>query len=95
MLAVSLINIFRIFICSTNEFIRLLVHFLDILYSDLAATMPFEGSVDSFELRGDHLKEVFERAVKDGSKSDKVLTKFDLHVSGWFHSLYDMLLYKL
>lgn len=79
---------FYIFICSSNEFIQLFIHFLEILYSDLAATMPFGNSVDTFELRGDHLKEVFERAVKDGAKTSKVPKKFDLHVSGQFCMIY-------
>lgn len=55
---------------------------LEILYGDLAATMPFGNSVDTFELRGDHLKEVFERAVKDELKETKVFPKFIVQVSG-------------
>lgn len=60
------------------------VHISEILYSDLAATMPFGSSVDTFELRGDHLKEVFERAVNDVSRANGVFSKFDVQVSGWF-----------
>lgn len=49
--------------------------------------------MDTFELRGDHLKEVFERAVRDGvcKKTSKVLSKFDLQFSGWFSSHYMMM----
>lgn len=45
--------------------------------------MPFGNSVDTFELRGDRLKEVFERAVKDEPKETKVFPKFVVQVSGW------------
>lgn len=46
--------------------------------------MPFGNSVDTFELRGDHLKEVFERAVRDEIKVPKVFPKFIVQVSGAF-----------
>lgn len=45
--------------------------------------MPFGNSVDTFELRGDRLKEVFERAVKDEPKETKVFPRFVVQVSGW------------
>lgn len=63
-----------------------MLHFLEILYGDLAATMPFGNSVDTFELRGDRLKDVFERAVKDEPKETKVFPKFVVQVSGWFYA---------
>lgn len=46
--------------------------------------MPFGNSVATFEIRGDHLKEVFERAVKDEPKVPKVFPKFVVQVSGEF-----------
>lgn len=38
----------------------------------------------TFQLRGDRLKEVFERAVNDVSQANKVFPKFDLQLSGEF-----------
>lgn len=57
--------------------------------------MPFGNSVDTFDLRGDRLKDVFERAVKDEPKATKVFPKFVVQVSGWFCTLYEILHYKL
>lgn len=35
-----------------------------ITYSDLATTIPFENSVDTFDLLGEHLKLLFEFSVR-------------------------------
>lgn len=87
MLAVSFFDVLfghnQIFFC-----IHFCAHFLEILYSDLAATMPFGNSVDTFELRGVHLKEVFERAVKDELKATKVFPKFVVQVSGTISTVF-------
>lgn len=42
--------------------------------------MPFENSVDIFELRGDHLKEVFEHAVEGEWRTYGL--RYLTHVSG-------------
>lgn len=44
--------------------------------------MPFGNSVDTFEIRGDYLKELFERAVRDELKVTKVFPKFIVQISG-------------
>lgn len=48
--------------------------------------MPFGNSVDTFELRGDHLEDAFERAVRDEMKPPKVFPKFIVQVSGRLYS---------
>lgn len=48
--------------------------------------MPFKNAVHTYDLRGDHLKKVFERAVNDVSTASKAFPKFDVQVSGWFRT---------
>lgn len=59
---------------------------LAILYSDLAATIPFGNSVDTFDLRGDHLKHAFEHAVGDKIKSGILQPKSLMQISGTIQS---------
>lgn len=54
---------------------------LVITFSDLAMTIPFENSVDVFDMRGDHLKEIFEFAVTSVSNSNHIGPRF-LQISG-------------
>lgn len=60
--------------------------FLAISYSDLATTMPFENSIDVFDLRGDHLINVFEHAAEGKWQSHKqyweTKPKFFIQTSG-------------
>lgn len=55
-----------------------------ISYNDLATTVPFENSIDTFDLRGDHLKELFEYAVKGSWQTTVFDGKFFTQVSGMF-----------
>lgn len=60
---------------------------LVITFSDLAMTIPFENSVDTFDIRGDHLKDVFELAVTTVSNSSWIGPRF-LQISGKFETLW-------
>lgn len=52
---------------------------------DLATTIPFENSIDTFEFPGKHLKELFEFAVaKTWQSNDQLDMTFLTHVSGNF-----------
>lgn len=55
---------------------------LAISYNDLATTVPFENSIDTFDLRGDHLKDLFEYAVKGSWQTTVFDGKFFTQVSG-------------
>ena len=44
-----------------------------ISFSDLVMTIPFENSIDVFDIRGDHLKEIFEHAVARESEPQMFL----------------------
>lgn len=57
-------------------------NFLAISYNDLATTVPFENSIDTFQLRGDHLKDLFEYAVKGSWQSTVFDGQFFIQVSG-------------
>lgn len=54
----------------------------EITYNDIRSLFPFDNTIDSFELRGDHLKEVFEHAVEESWKPDKFVGKWLIQVSG-------------
>lgn len=54
---------------------------IDLTYSDLATTIPFENSIDTFDLRGEHLKALFEHAVDD-SWGETFESKWLTQVSG-------------
>lgn len=45
--------------------------FLAITYMDLATTFPFENTIDTFDLQGVHVKELFEFAAKSFTSNDK------------------------
>lgn len=49
--------------------------------------IPFENSIDTFDLRGDHLKTVFEHAVKHSWSSSVFDGKYFIQVSGKIISL--------
>lgn len=42
----------------------------DISFGDLVTTLPFESTVDAFDVRGDHLKEALEFSVSKSSHSN-------------------------
>lgn len=50
---------------------------------DLATTIPFENSIDTFELPGKYLKDLFERAVEVAwQNKDQLDMTFLTQVSG-------------
>lgn len=55
---------------------------LAISFNDLATTVPFENSIDTFDLRGDHLRTLFEHAVKGSWQTTTFDGKFFTQVSG-------------
>lgn len=55
---------------------------LEITYNDLAITVPFENSIDTWEMKGEHMLQMFEHAVKTHSMQSKLL----LQVSGMAYS---------
>lgn len=61
-----------------------LFFFVAILYGDLATALPFEHTIDIFELRGDHLIEVFEHAVEGEWSSDKYDPLYLTQVAGTY-----------
>lgn len=54
----------------------------NITYNDLMSLLPFENTVDSFELRGNYLKELFEHAVDESWSNDTFIGKWLIQVSG-------------
>lgn len=58
-----------------------------ITYMDLATTLPFENSIDTYEFPGQYLKDLFERAVEVSWQSnDQLDMTFLTQVSGIFTS---------
>lgn len=55
---------------------------IDITYADLISTIPFENSVDTIELRGDHLLEALEFSVASEWKEPEFSSINMLQVSG-------------
>lgn len=53
-----------------------------ITYSDLRMVLPFDNTIDTFELRGDHLRTVFEHAVDASWRENTFIGKWLLQVSG-------------
>ncbi|XP_055294825.1 apyrase-like [Sitodiplosis mosellana] len=53
-----------------------------ISYNDLATTVPFENSIDTFELQGEHLKTLFEYVVKGSWQTTEFDGKYFTQVSG-------------
>lgn len=53
-----------------------------ITYSDLRLVLPFDNTVDTFELRGDHLRAVFEHAVDASWRENSFIGKWLIQVSG-------------
>lgn len=53
-----------------------------ITYSDLRLILPFDNTVDTFELRGDHLRAVFEHAVDASWRESSFIGKWLIQVSG-------------
>lgn len=63
--------------------IYLLIHSISaITYNDLATIIPFENSIDVWDLRGDHVKEIFEHAVDGEWKPASFDLRFFTQVSG-------------
>lgn len=60
----------------------MIAYILVITFSDLVTTIPFENSIDSLDLRGDHLKEVLEYSVSKSWDPNKFSGAFMLQVSG-------------
>lgn len=56
--------------------------YLAITYSDLVTTIPFENTVDTVDLRGNHLKKLLEYSVSESWRPDQFNGKFMIHVSG-------------
>lgn len=54
----------------------------EITYNDLRMLFPFENTIDTFELRGDHLKQLFEHAVEESWRPDEFIGKWLVQVSG-------------
>lgn len=54
----------------------------NITYNDLLQILPFENTVDSFELRGDYLMELFEHAVTESWSDETFIGKWLIQVSG-------------
>lgn len=50
--------------------------------NDLLMILPFDNSLDLFELRGDHLKELFEHSVSESWNSDTFVGKWLMQISG-------------
>lgn len=57
--------------------------------NDLLMILPFHNSLDLFELRGDHLKELFEHSVSESWKPDTFIGKWLMQISG-AHVKYNM-----
>lgn len=53
-----------------------------ITFNDLRLVLPFENTIDSFELRGRHLHALFEHAVDASWRDDTFIGKWLLQVSG-------------
>lgn len=53
-----------------------------ITFNDLRLVLPFENTVDTFELRGQHLHALFEHAVDASWRDDTFIGKWLLQVSG-------------
>lgn len=53
-----------------------------ITYADLKTTIPFENTVDVFELRGDHLLETLEFSVSKSVEGQPFNSYVMLHVAG-------------
>lgn len=53
-----------------------------ITLNDLLMILPFENSLDLFELRGDHLKELFEHSVSESWNPDTFVGKWLMQISG-------------
>lgn len=53
-----------------------------ITYADLYATLPFENTVDVFELRGDHLREALEFSLSKSNDDRPFSSYIMLQVSG-------------
>lgn len=50
--------------------------------NDLLMLLPFDNSLDLFELRGDHLKELFEHSVSESWNPDTFVGKWLMQISG-------------
>lgn len=50
--------------------------------NDLLMILPFDNSLDLFELRGDHLKELFEHSVSESWNPDTFVGKWLMQISG-------------
>lgn len=55
-----------------------------ITYSDLITTIPFENTLDTVELRGDHLLETLEYAVTKSYEEESFVGANMLQFSGNF-----------
>lgn len=53
-----------------------------ISFNDLLMMLPFDNSLDLFQLRGDHLKELFEHSVAESWTSGKFVGKWLMQISG-------------
>lgn len=53
-----------------------------ITYNDLSTILPFGNTIDTFELRGDHLMEILEHAVDESWRNNTFIGKWLLQVSG-------------
>lgn len=59
-----------------------------ITFGDLAMTIPFESSVDTFDMRGDHLREVFEFAVTGTTNPEEWISPRFLQISGKIQTIW-------
>lgn len=53
-----------------------------ITFNDLRLILPFDNTIDTFELRGDHIRAVFEHAVDASWRENTFIGKWLIQVSG-------------
>lgn len=56
--------------------------YIVITFSDLATSLPFETTVDAFDIRGDHLRAALEHSVSYSTFPDFFSTHIMMQVSG-------------